>query len=51
MRITVDDMQQFGGVIVRLFTAMYQDATTLEQMRADAPSHLWIRTVLKEMGQ
>ena len=50
MIITVSDMEQFGGVIVRLFISMYGIQTTLEQMKLDAPQHLWIRTVLKEMG-
>lgn len=49
MTITVDDMERFGGVIVRLFMAQYPDGTTLEQMRADAPTHGWIRLVLEEM--
>lgn len=49
MRITVEDMDRFGGVIVRLFLSMYGRETTVEQMRADAPEHLWIRTVLKEI--
>ena len=49
MRITVDDMERFGGVIVRLFQAMYGAETTIEQMRLDAPKHQWIRTVLKEI--
>ncbi len=50
MRITVEDMERFGGIIVRLFISMYGDETTVEQMRIDAPQHLWIRTVLKEIG-
>lgn len=46
--ITKDDMERFGGVIVRLFMALYPDGTTLEQMRADAPQHGWIRAVLQQ---
>lgn len=49
--ITKDDMEQFGGVIVRLFMATYPDGTTLEQMKADAPQHGWIRLVLKQWGE
>lgn len=47
--ITVEDMERFGGVIVRLFRYLYPDGTTLEQMRADAPQHGWIRQVLTQM--
>lgn len=47
--ITKDDMERFGGVIVRLFELMYPDGTTLEQMRFDAPNHGWIRMVLAQM--
>ena len=46
--ITKEDMERFGGVIVRLFESMYPDGTTLEQMRLDAPNHGWIRTVLAQ---
>lgn len=49
--ITVDDMRPFGFVIVCLFTVTYPDGTTLEQMKADAPNHGWIRLVLKEWGE
>ena len=47
--ITDKDMERFGGVIVRLFRYQYPNGTTLEQMRADAPDHGWIRQVLAEM--
>ena len=48
--ITDKDMERFGGVIVRLFRALYPNGTTLEQMQADAPQHGWIRRVLEEIN-
>ena len=47
--ITDIDMLPYGGVVVRLFRYYYPDGTTMEQMHADAPKSLWIRTVLAEM--
>ena len=47
--ITVEDMERFGGVITSLFSVMYPNGTTLEQMQADAPQHGWIRMVLAQM--
>lgn len=48
--ITKDNMKPFGGVIVRLFMAQYPNGTTMEQFKADAPQHGWIRLVLKQWG-
>ena len=48
--ITDKDMERFGGVIVRLFRALYPNGTTPEQLRADAPQHGWIRRVLEEIN-
>lgn len=49
--ITVQDMDRFGGVIVRLFLATYPDGTTVEQLRHDAPRHGWIRMVLAQLEE